>query len=81
MQPNQAWATYSTGAGAGPQRGFDQPADCIQPYPGMWPEASFMTIVDRYAVTELPVRACGTKTCLISTTVRLLKTRSQQRVL
>ena len=53
---SQAWATYGPRAGSGPRSDFDRPADCIQPYPVMSPEASFLTVSDRCALTELSVR-------------------------
>ena len=51
---NRTWATY---AWSGPWGEFDRPADSIQSYPVMWPEASLRTVADHCALTELSISA------------------------
>ena len=53
-----------------PVKDFDRPADCIQPYPVMWPAGSFQTVADRYAVDELSVRTCKLKTGVLLNTAK-----------
>ena len=60
----QVWATYNSRAGSGPWKDSDRPADCIQPYPVMRPEASSLTAADSYALTKLSVRTCETNNYL-----------------